>query len=204
MAELPLALGNVPKTAENHTEVPTKINWSKCDIQTLQQLVNEQIRREDLFHLCDNETKLEKLVVILNDCAKEAAGSKPKPVKKYKPWSHEIRNLCKISKQYHWEWTNSGAPKSKDNPLWLRCITAKRNLQRAQRQEDAKRRYGLYTEIMDTNTSDEKLFHKLINIQRNGKTSKLSQLTVDGKILVKPGDIAEGWATYFERLSKSL
>jgi hypothetical protein len=28
MAELPLALGNVPKTAENHTEVPTKINWS--------------------------------------------------------------------------------------------------------------------------------------------------------------------------------
>jgi hypothetical protein len=46
---------------------------------------------------------------------------------------------------------------------------------------------------MDTNTSDEKLFHKLINIQRNGKTSKLSQLTVDGKILVKPGDIAEGW-----------
>jgi hypothetical protein len=47
----------------------------------------------------------------------------------------------------------------------------------------------------------QKLFHKLINIQRNGKTSKLSQLTVDGKILVKPGDIAEGWATYFERLN---
>jgi hypothetical protein len=38
MAELPLALGNVPKTAENHTEVPTKINWSKCDIQAFQQL----------------------------------------------------------------------------------------------------------------------------------------------------------------------
>jgi hypothetical protein len=56
---------------------------------------------------------------------------------------------------------------------------------------------------MDTNTSDEKLFHKLINIQRNGKTSKLSQLTVDGKILVKPGDITEGWDTYFERLSKN-
>jgi hypothetical protein len=68
MAELPLALGNVPKTAENHTEVPTKINWSKCDIQAFQQLVNEQIRREDLFHVCDNETKLEKLIVILNDC----------------------------------------------------------------------------------------------------------------------------------------
>jgi hypothetical protein len=68
MAEMPLALGNVPKTAENHTEVPTKINWSKCNIQTLQQSVNEQIRREDLFHLCDNETKLEKLIVILNDC----------------------------------------------------------------------------------------------------------------------------------------
>ena len=27
---------------------------------------------------------------------------------------------------------------------------------------------------------------------------------MDGKILVKPGDITEGWATYFERLSKSL
>ena len=35
MAELPLALGNVPKTAENHTEVPTKINWSKCEIYKL-------------------------------------------------------------------------------------------------------------------------------------------------------------------------
>jgi hypothetical protein len=122
MAELSLVLGNVPTTVENHSEVPTKMNWSKCGIQTFQQLVNEQIMREDLFHLCYNETKLEKLVDILNVCAKEAARSKPKPVKQSKPWYHEIRNLCKISKQYHWEWKNSGTPKSKDNLLWLRCI----------------------------------------------------------------------------------
>jgi hypothetical protein len=30
MAELPLALGNVPKTAENHTEVPTKIKRTRA------------------------------------------------------------------------------------------------------------------------------------------------------------------------------
>lgn len=38
MADLSLALGNVPKPVENLNEVPTKINWSKCDIQTFQQL----------------------------------------------------------------------------------------------------------------------------------------------------------------------
>ena len=47
----------------------------------------------------------------------------------------------------------------------IHVVLLPNEMRRAQRQEDAKRRYGLYTEIMDTNTSNEKLFHKLIRDQ---------------------------------------
>lgn len=205
MAELSVALGEIHKQTLSQSQKSEKLNWSKCDIQTFQNLVTDQCMKEELFSPCDVETKLEKLTTILNDCSKEAVGTvKRKSKMKPKIWTPEIKNLCKISKQYHWEWKTSGSLKCKTNPLWIRCITAKRNLRRAQRQEDAKQRYMLYAEIMNTGSSNEKLFYKLINNQRRGKTAKLKQLTVNGNVLENTDEIANGWATYFEHLSKRL
>ena len=44
----------------------------------------------------------------------------------------------------------------------------------------------------------------LINSQRDCRAQNLTQLQVDGEMLQKSDDIAEGWARYFQNLSKRL
>jgi hypothetical protein len=56
-----------------------------------------------------------------------------------------------------------GTPKNKDSPLWMNCITAKRNLRRAQRQEEARKRNQLYSDIMESHMINDKLFYKIVN-----------------------------------------
>jgi hypothetical protein len=48
-----------------------------------------------------------------------------------------------------WKWRESGTPKNKESSVWMDCITAKRNLRRAQRQEEARKRNQLYSDIME-------------------------------------------------------
>ena len=50
-------------------------------------------------------------------------------------------------------------------------------------------------------TGNQKLFYKLINIQRNGHVKKLSKLVVDDIHMGTTGSIREGLATYFAKLS---
>jgi hypothetical protein len=84
------------------------------------------------------------------------------------------------------------------------CITAKRNLRRAQRQEEARKRNQLYSDIMESHMINDKLFYKIVNSQRDCRAQKLTQLQVDGEMLQKSDDIAEGWVRYFQNLSKRL
>jgi hypothetical protein len=144
---------------KEHTINP-ELNWKKCDVQNYQKLVTEQITDMDLPGIIDCEEQISKIIEILNNsvdnCAKK---SKSRP-KRSKPWTPEINSLCKLSKRIHWKWTESGTPKSKDSPLWMDCITAKRNLRRAQRQEEARKRNQLYSDIMESHMSNDKLFYK--------------------------------------------
>ena len=51
---------------------------------------------------------------------------------------------------------------------------------------------------------NDKHFYKIVNSQRDCRAQKLTQLQVDGKMLQKSDDIAEGWVRYFQDLSKRL
>jgi hypothetical protein len=51
---------------------------------------------------------------------------------------------------------------------------------------------------------NDKLFYKIVNSQRDCRAQKLTQLQVDGEMLQKSDDIAEGWIRYFQNLSKRL
>jgi hypothetical protein len=84
------------------------------------------------------------------------------------------------------------------------CITAKRNLRRAQRQEEARKRNQLYSDIMESHMSNDKLFYKLVNSHRDCRAQKLTQLQVDGEMLHNSDAIVEGWVRYFQNLSKRL
>jgi hypothetical protein len=83
-------------------------------------------------------------------------------------------------------------------------ISAKRNLRRAQRQEESRNRNQLYSDIMESHMINDKLFYKLVNSQRDCRAQKLTQLQVDDEMLQNADDIAEGWARYFQNLSKRL
>jgi hypothetical protein len=83
-------------------------------------------------------------------------------------------------------------------------ISAKRNLRRAQRQEESRNRNQLYSDIMESHMINDKLFYKLVNSQRDCRAQKLTQLQVDDEMLQNSDDIAEGWARYFQNLSKRL
>ncbi|XP_071133060.1 uncharacterized protein [Mytilus edulis] len=112
-----------------------------------------------------------------------------------------LRSLCHDSKQGYNIFKQDGGNKCETNILWVNCKLAKKKLRQAQRQLDANNRYKLYYEIMDSYTSNQKLFYKLINIQRTGQVKKLTKLVIDGINLESSEEIRDGWASYFEKLS---
>ena len=84
----------------------------------------------------------------------------------------------------------------------MQCKDAKRKLRAAQRQERAKDRQKTYNEIMEgleANSSDQKLFFKLINRQRS-TTSQADAILKDGSLLTDDDDIRDAWRDYFHKL----
>ena len=57
---------------------------------------------------------------------------------------------------------------------------------------------------MESHMINDKHFYKIVNSQRDCRAQKLTQLQVDGEMLQKSDDIAEGWVRYFQNLSKRL
>ena len=81
----------------------------------------------------------------------------------------------------------------------IQCKDAKRRLRSAQRQERAKDRQKTYNEIMEANSSDQKLFFKLINRQRS-TTSQADAILKDGNLITEDDDIRIAWRDYFHKL----
>ena len=81
----------------------------------------------------------------------------------------------------------------------MQCKDAKRKLRAAQRQERTKDRQKTYNEIMKANSSDQKLFFKLINRQRS-TTSQADVILKNGSLLTDDDDIRDAWRDYFHKL----
>ena len=128
---------------------------------------------------------------------------KKRRARKLRPWPSNLKKLSKESKHAYTVFKQDGGMKDETNKLWMNCKMAKKRLRQAQRQLEANNRYKLYYEIMDSYSSNQKLFYKLINIQRSGKTKKLAKLIIDDRHLESSDEVRNGWASYFEKLSTS-
>ena len=137
----------------------------------------------DSLRIIDCEEQISKLIEILNNSADKCSKKSKRRSKRSNLWTPEINSLCKLSKRSLWKWRESGTPKNKESSVWMDCITAKRNLRRAQRQEEARKRNQLYSDIMESHMSNDKLFYKIVNSQRDCRAQKLTQLQVDGEML---------------------
>lgn len=191
--------------------VKPRIKWHKCDLKEYQKLVDTELCKHD-FQNGTLDKHLECISSILINSAEQVtnAAERLRGVRKkkvnHKNWPKHILDLCRKSKQAYWEYKHCQGTKNdqdKCSELWLICKRAKRDLRRAQRQLEASRKYKLYSEIMSAHSNDQKLFHKLINIQRNGSNRKLSKLIIDDVHLETNSDIRQGWVDYFEQLSQA-
>lgn len=77
---------------------------------------------------------------------------------------------------------------------------AKKQLRKAQRQENARKRTQHHNTIMQASENDDELFYRLIRIQR-GHHFNDDEMMVDDRIICDPDEIREEWANYFEDLS---
>jgi hypothetical protein len=62
----------------------------------------------DLLSIIDCEEKISKLIEILNNNADKCSKKLKSRSKRSKPWTPEIKSLCKLNKRSHWKWRESG------------------------------------------------------------------------------------------------
>ncbi|VDI71287.1 Hypothetical predicted protein [Mytilus galloprovincialis] len=157
------------KTDVVNTATMNRINWEKCDTLKYQRLLDEKFNSLDIASGTLDE-QFQNVADIFKTSAEDASEEvKKRRVRKLKPWPMNLRSLCHDSKQAYNIFKQDGGNKCETNILWVNCKLAKKKLRQAQRQLDANNRYKLYYEIMDSYTSNQKLFYKLINIQRTGQ-----------------------------------
>ena len=90
-----------------------------------------------------------------------------------------------------------------NHPKSLERTYAKRALRCLQRQNNARERENLYTEITNAHISkDKKLFAKLVNKQRKQQAAFTDIIIVNGEEFDTLDSIIEGWQTYFTELAK--
>ena len=116
-------------------------------------------------------------------------------------WNEQIGIASKNSKNAHRIWKLNGAPQHNNNQLKSKMITAKRILRRAQRQAYTAKRDKLAESIMKANTSDNKLFYKLINDQRKAPVTSTKILQMNGKTAEDERIILDMWQEHFQQLA---
>ena len=102
-----------------------------------------------------------------------------------------------------WSKTLGGRPRQNNNHLYISRKAAKKRVRQIQRQDAALKREKLYNDISQAHIDkDQKLFFRLVNKQRNTKTSSTDRIIVNGQSYEEYDNIIEGWHLYFEALSQ--
>ena len=87
-----------------------------------------------------------------------------------------------------------------DNPLLLAKKLTRQQYRRAIRNESVKRKVETQNKIIEANSSDKKLFHKLIMKQRQKSNSLISDLKV-GNEQFEGDNLMDGWFLHFKSLA---
>ena len=116
-------------------------------------------------------------------------------------WTPELAAAVKGSKSANRIWKDAGSPRG-GHPLWQSKKKATKRVRAVQRQEEASNRAKLRNEISLASTSDQALFHKLVQRQRLSQPSS-SSLLVDGRLITEDSAIRKEFASAAEKLTIS-
>lgn len=107
----------------------------------------------------------------------------------------------KQNKKANWAWKNAGKPKNPNHPTVVQRKATKKLLRCKQRIMAATNRQKELDTIMEADSSDKKLFYKLVGKQRKSSTMNTKELKIGDQILNTDKDILEGWRRHFETLA---
>jgi hypothetical protein len=188
------------------TIVQTKPKWDMCDMDSYRDYIETRLNTTYLNVQSSFDLKL-----AVNHLTRTLHGAAKMSIPKYgtqvtvKPcnrrvWSEDINNAMKASKEANAIWRKKGRPKEEGNVCYTARMQARKSLRRIQRREAAKKRDGELADIASAE-ANPRLFHKLINRQRNDKVKSTTELQVDGEEYNTPDEILQGWTKYFGKLS---
>jgi hypothetical protein len=148
------------------------------------------------------ETKVRIVTAALHTAASKAI-PKYRTLKKLKKvgrgiWNRNIALTSKESKQLFKRWKDT----NRKCEITKRQLKDKKKLlRRYQRQAHANLKHKNINDIMQAVESDDKLFYKLINKQRQTVNENAQTLKVGGRDISKPEEILETWKHHFETLA---
>ena len=144
-----------------------KLLWNKCEVNCYTDMLQQglDVSTED----ADPSTAIEHLISVIQQATKVAV-----PVQTVKPrkapWNPDIAKALKQSKEDHFKWDQAGRP-NKGHPMHTARQNAKNLLRRTQRQQAACERHKNLNVLMTAKKDDSRLFYKIINNQRNTRSS---------------------------------
>ena len=154
----PAAKGDVPK----HTQVTSRINWKKVDIEQYSNLVSEIIQ-----NLSGTKPDIDKSIVELCETLEQSAkqSSKPRRAFKSKPklkiWYADIKEKYSCAKRAYLEWKTAGKPQGIDHSLFIERNSTKKLLRSAYRQAVAHSDFEFKQKVNDSRPMTLKLFINL-------------------------------------------
>ena len=202
----------VIKIDKNIAEIKVKPKWEKCDTQLYSYYIANQLHPfnspqsdyEFVLSLGQFVSTLKNAVKISIPGHRDSR--KVNPVK-VRVWNEEICTAVKMCKSAWWQWRMAGEPENADHPLTQHVKKCKRNLRKAQRQAEARRRIEQAERIM-ASTGTDKEFYRLIKHQRKTQNSTLAfTRAVNFQIDLRGGQWKTIWFTsggQFERFLSSV
>ena len=103
------------------------------------------------------------------------------------------------NKQALQEWNRLGRPS--ECLSWDIRKTTKQRLRKALRQANADKRNKLYHDVISANSHDTRLFHQLIQKQKNSKTLSGDRLMVNGELITSHSAVTQAWTEHFTALA---
>ena len=106
------------------------------------------------------------------------------------------------SKNAFHTWKKAGKPVDPHNELVINRKLCEKRIRREINIAKLSVQNSLYHEIAGANANDSKLFHRIINSQRQCHSTPVSVLYVNNRQLTTPEDICEGFGEHFSKLAR--
>ena len=183
-------------------EATVRFKWEETDHEIYQERMRSEIQQynwqqlspyhaAEVFQACLNTAKA------ASTPATEIKPNKNKRQQRYK-WTEEAQLATSKAKSIHHVWKEAGRPEA-GHPVTELKKQAKRELSRLLTKQKSEKRHTLFTEISVAAEGDQKVFNKLVQLQRETR-SKGGALLINGTVITAEHDIREQWATYFQKL----